>query len=77
MIFTLNLPAPVGDQVSYMHENRVQRSEVTCIKIFITQYEPLIKVLYVVKNPTARCSEPIELYSHQVFATKQELLESL
>lgn len=77
MHFSIQLPAPVGSDAYFIHDNAVAKSEVICIKIFISKHKELPPAVYVVKNPNARSNENLERYSHQVFATKQELLESL
>lgn len=71
LLMTVETKFNIGDEVWYLHNNKVCNRKVSAINIRIT--ECMVSIIYYISAP----KESITLEEKSIFSSKEELLKSL
>ena len=83
MSYVIEHEHQVQDEIYFMYKNKVMEGKVDAIKISVNKgnYPKITetKIIYSIslKHPTLQINEEVEMSALYVFATKEELLDSL
>lgn len=73
----------VGDNIKFLYNNKVAEGKIDAVQIFVNKgsypnvTETKINYSISFKHPTLKTNEKVNISEVDIFATKQELLDSL